>query len=91
MHPHVRIYRIYARPTAADGAEMITHRILDAQGDKLQAAQRRTARGDIHAQGLIRRCPFRPRLRIGQAIHIVLAAIAPLRHLPQHPRGDAAF
>src|SRR5690606_14556650 len=85
-----RIGGIHARAPPGDGAEVVAYRVLDAQGDELQALQRRPARGDVDADRVLGGEPLRPRRRIGDAVDVLLAAVAAAGDAPHHAGGDAA-
>jgi len=67
----------------------IDHRVLDAQGRELAAAQRRLRCGEIDAQQLIRAEPLLPRDRACRGIDIVFIGVVATQDAPKDAAREA--
>jgi hypothetical protein len=76
--------RVDARALARLLAQLVAHRVLDAQCGEVQALQRATLRGGVDAQRVLRGDPLRPFDASGQRIQIVFVPVVGRGDLDQH-------
>ena len=89
MDANIRLAGVDARPAIAFLTETIADRILDTQGDEVEALQRAFDRGDINAQRLRRQEPARPVDAQCQLVDVVFLAVATCGDAAEDARGDA--
>src|SRR5215207_147835 len=88
---NIGIARVDARPTLCQLANFVADRVFDLECDEVETRKRAFGRRDIDANGPRPVEPVGPGHRIRGPIDIIFAAIARLRHLPEHAAGDPAL
>jgi hypothetical protein len=91
VHTHIRVDRVDAGARACLFAHAVADGVLHAQGDEVDAPERRAHGRGVDAQRAARRKPALPRQTAGQLENVIFLAVAAVTDAPQHAGGDAAF
>ena len=91
IDPNVRLLGVDVRPGPGCPHELVTDRIFDAQGDKIQARQRAATGADFHFNGPRWKKPLSPWHGESGRVDVLFRAVGKPDNFEQDATGDAAF